>query len=50
MNAERFSSFFGDAQIFNIPGRTFPVECNFSKTPVDDYLGIKYYLKYLNFL
>jgi len=38
MNAERFSEFFGGAPIFNIPGRTFPVETFFSKTPVDDYV------------
>jgi pre-mRNA-splicing factor ATP-dependent RNA helicase DHX38/PRP16 len=38
MNAERFSDFFGGAPIFNIPGRTFPVETFFSKTPVDDYV------------
>jgi pre-mRNA-splicing factor ATP-dependent RNA helicase DHX38/PRP16 len=38
MNAERFSEFFGGASIFTIPGRTFPVEVNFSKTPVEDYL------------
>jgi pre-mRNA-splicing factor ATP-dependent RNA helicase DHX38/PRP16 len=33
MNAEKFSKFFGDVAIFNIPGRTFPVETHFSKTP-----------------
>jgi pre-mRNA-splicing factor ATP-dependent RNA helicase DHX38/PRP16 len=43
MNAERFSEFFGGASIFTIPGRTFPVEVNFSKTPVEDYLGINLY-------
>jgi pre-mRNA-splicing factor ATP-dependent RNA helicase DHX38/PRP16 len=26
MDAEKFSVFFGNAPIFNIPGRTFPVE------------------------
>ena len=26
LNAEKFSSFFGSAPTFNIPGRTFPVE------------------------
>ena len=26
MNAEKFSSFFGNAPIFEIPGRTFPVQ------------------------
>jgi pre-mRNA-splicing factor ATP-dependent RNA helicase DHX38/PRP16 len=29
MNAVKFSSFFGGAPIFNIPGRTFPVEILF---------------------
>ena len=38
MNAERFSEFFGGAPVFNIPGRTFPVETYFNKTPVDDYV------------
>jgi pre-mRNA-splicing factor ATP-dependent RNA helicase DHX38/PRP16 len=33
MNAEKFASFFGGTEIFIIPGRTFPVEINFSKTP-----------------
>jgi len=38
MNAERFSNFFGGAPIFTIPGRTFPVETFFSKTPLEDYV------------
>lgn len=38
MNAERFSEFFGGAQIYTIPGRTFPVEINFAKAPQDDYV------------
>ena len=38
MNAEKFSSFFGGAPIYNIPGRTFPVDIVFSKTPVEDYV------------
>eukprot|EP00178_Gracilaria_changii_P010932 TRINITY_DN315_c0_g1_i1.p1 TRINITY_DN315_c0_g1~~TRINITY_DN315_c0_g1_i1.p1 ORF type:complete len:982 (-),score=184.27 TRINITY_DN315_c0_g1_i1:766-3711(-) len=38
LNAERFASFFGDAPIFKIPGRTFPVDTFFSKTPVEDYV------------
>ena len=38
MNAKRFSEFFGNSPIFTIPGRTFPVEIFFSKTPVDDYV------------
>ena len=38
MNAGRFSEFFGGVPIFNIAGRTFPVDINFTKTPVDDYV------------
>jgi pre-mRNA-splicing factor ATP-dependent RNA helicase DHX38/PRP16 len=38
MNAEKFSTFFGGAPIFNIPGRTFPVDIFFSKSLFDDYV------------
>jgi len=38
MNADKFSNFFGGAPIFNIPGRTFPVDIFFSKTLFDDYV------------
>ena len=38
MDADRFSHFFGSAPIFRIPGRTFPVEVLYSKTPIEDYL------------
>lgn len=38
MDAERFSNFFGDCPIFRIPGRTFPVDVQFSKTTVMDYV------------
>ena len=38
MNADKFSEFFGSAPIFNIPGRTFPVDIYFSKTLFDDYV------------
>ncbi|EOQ99253.1 Pre-mRNA-splicing factor ATP-dependent RNA helicase PRP16 [Wallemia ichthyophaga EXF-994] len=38
MNAIKFSSFYGDAPCYTIPGRTFPVETFFSKTPIDDYV------------
>ena len=30
--------FFGNVPVFNIPGRTFPVEIMYSKTPVEDYV------------
>ncbi|CAI2172411.1 14512_t:CDS:10 [Funneliformis geosporum] len=38
MNAEKFSQFFGNCPTFTIPGRTFPVELMFSKTPCEDYV------------
>ena len=38
LNAEKFSAFFGGVPVFNIPGRTFPVEVMWSKTPVEDYV------------
>ncbi|CAO3665843.1 unnamed protein product [Rhizopus stolonifer] len=38
MNAERFSTFFGNAPCFFIPGRTFPVDVMFSKTSCEDYV------------
>lgn len=38
LNAEKFADFFGSAPIFKIPGRTFPVDTFFSKTPIEDYV------------
>lgn len=38
MNAEKFSKFFGNVPIFEIPGRTFPVETFFSKHIMEDYV------------
>ncbi|SCV73120.1 BQ2448_7045 [Microbotryum intermedium] len=38
MNAEKFSKFYDDAPCFTIPGRTFPVDILFSKTPCEDYV------------
>ncbi|KAM3828909.1 pre-mRNA-splicing factor ATP-dependent RNA helicase PRP16 isoform 2-T2 [Vipera latastei] len=38
MDAEKFASFFGNVPIFHIPGRTFPVDVLFSKTPQEDYV------------
>lgn len=38
LNAAKFSKFFGNAPQFTIPGRTFPVEINYSKYPVADYV------------
>lgn len=38
LNAEKFSSYFNNAPIFTIPGRTFPVEILYSQEPESDYL------------
>ncbi|KAI0012153.1 P-loop containing nucleoside triphosphate hydrolase protein [Xylariaceae sp. FL0662B] len=38
MNAKRFSDFFGGAPEFTIPGRTFPVDIMFHRSPVEDYV------------
>ncbi|ORY66025.1 P-loop containing nucleoside triphosphate hydrolase protein [Pseudomassariella vexata] len=38
MNAKRFSDFFGGAPDFTIPGRTFPVDIMFHRSPVEDYV------------
>uniref|UniRef100_A0A670INN1 Pre-mRNA-splicing factor ATP-dependent RNA helicase PRP16 n=1 Tax=Podarcis muralis TaxID=64176 RepID=A0A670INN1_PODMU len=38
MDAEKFAAFFGNVPIFHIPGRTFPVDVLFSKTPQEDYV------------
>lgn len=38
MNAERFSRFFSGAPEFFIPGRTFPVDIQYSRTPCEDYV------------
>ncbi|KAK9446505.1 adenosinetriphosphatase [Limtongia smithiae] len=38
MNADRFSKFYGNAPQFTIPGRTYPVEVLFSKSPCEDYV------------
>ncbi|XP_040826897.1 pre-mRNA-splicing factor ATP-dependent RNA helicase PRP16-like [Ochotona curzoniae] len=38
MDADRFAAFFGNVPVFHIPGRTFPVDVLFSKTPQEDYV------------
>ncbi|XP_055388788.1 LOW QUALITY PROTEIN: ATP-dependent RNA helicase dhx8-like, partial [Condylostylus longicornis] len=38
LDAEKFSSYFFNAHIFTIPGRTFPVEILYSKEPESDYI------------
>lgn len=35
---DQFSSFYGNAPCFTIPGRTFPVEIFHSKSPCEDYV------------
>lgn len=39
LEAEKFSSYFGSAKIMRIPGRTFPVELFFRRTPITDYIS-----------
>jgi len=34
----QFQQFYGGAPNFTIPGRTFPVDVLFSKTPCEDYV------------
>ena len=38
MNAKRFSDFYGGAPEFVIPGRTFPVDIQYSRSPCEDYV------------
>ena len=38
MDSQKFANFFGNVPTFNIPGRTFPVECMYAKTTVEDYV------------
>ncbi|KAF2863450.1 pre-mRNA splicing factor ATP-dependent RNA helicase prp16 [Piedraia hortae CBS 480.64] len=38
MNSERFSRFYGGAPEFTIPGRTFPVDIQYSRSPCEDYV------------
>lgn len=38
VSSQQFSRFFDDALDFTIPGRTFPVDILFSKTPCEDYV------------
>ena len=38
MDSTKFSTFFGNAATFQIPGRTYPVEKVFSKNLVEDYV------------
>ncbi len=38
LDAEKFSKYFDDASIFMIPGRMFPVEIFYTKSPEADYV------------
>ena len=38
LDAEKFSTYFSNAPIFTIPGRTFPVDVLYTKAPETDYL------------
>ncbi|KAJ4830153.1 hypothetical protein Tsubulata_019942 [Turnera subulata] len=38
LDAEKFSAYFFNCNIFTIPGRTFPVEILYTKQPESDYL------------
>jgi ATP-dependent RNA helicase DHX8/PRP22 len=38
LDAEKFSGYFFDCNIFTIPGRTFPVEILYAKQPQSDYM------------
>tara|TARA_B100000795_G_scaffold115458_1_gene85759 strand:- start:152 stop:1834 length:1683 start_codon:yes stop_codon:yes gene_type:complete len=38
LDAEKYSTYFYECPIFTIPGRTFPVEILYTKTPETDYL------------
>lgn len=38
LDAEKFSGYFYNCNIFTIPGRTFPVEILYTKQPESDYL------------
>lgn len=38
MNATRFSQFYGNAPEYFIPGRTFPVDIQYSRSPCEDYV------------
>ena len=38
MDAEKFSLFYNGAPIYEISGRTFPVDIKFAKNPCEDYV------------
>ena len=38
MDADKFAAFFGNVPVFNIPGRTFPVDTFYARTTAQDYV------------
>ena len=38
MEAEKYSEYFNKCPVFTVPGRTYPVEILYCKTPESDYL------------
>ncbi|KAJ7924374.1 P-loop containing nucleoside triphosphate hydrolase protein [Mycena leptocephala] len=38
MNADKFSTFYGNAPTYTIPGRAFPVDTFHAKSPCEDYV------------
>lgn len=38
LDSEKFSKYFNDCPVINIPGKTFPVEVMYSQTPQMDYI------------
>ena len=38
MDSSKFARFFGNAPVFNIPDRTFPVDVSYVKNPCQDYV------------
>merc|ERR1719456_225 len=38
LDAEKFSEYFDDAPIFNVPGRRYPVSIHYTKAPEANYL------------
>ena len=38
LDSTKFSDFFGSVPVFTIPGRTFPVDVLWSRTPQEDYV------------
>ena len=38
MDSSKFARFFGNAPVFNIPDRTFPVDVIYTENPCQDYV------------